>query len=133
MYKIKHKSDGSIERYKTRLIIRGDTQRKGINYNEIFSFVVKITTMKCLLTMDAKSDWTVFQLDVNNAFLHGSLAEEVDMKPPFGLTVSPLSSSSTLVCSLKKSLYGLKQTFGQWFSKLYETLVSKGFTVSRND
>lgn len=71
VYKIKQKYDGFIERYKARLVTRGDSQVAGLDYFEIFSPVIKSTTIKCLLTAVVKNNWAVHQLDVNNTSLHG--------------------------------------------------------------
>ncbi|XP_075095334.1 uncharacterized protein LOC142173611 [Nicotiana tabacum] len=109
------KADGSIERYKARLVIRGDSQQEGIDFTETFSPIAKHTTIKCLLTLAAKSKWIVY------------------MKVRPGLDISGSSSSSTLVCKLKKSLYGLRQASRQWFFKLSEALLSKGYISSLND
>ena len=69
------------------------------------------------------------QLDVNNAFLHGDLHDDVYMKPPPGLTLS----NPHLVCKLLKSLHGLRQVFRQWHSKLHSSLLSRGYAISKND
>ncbi|GJU59922.1 ribonuclease H-like domain-containing protein [Tanacetum coccineum] len=128
IYKIKYRSSGEIDRYKARLVAQGFGQKEGIDYEETFSPVVKMVTVRCLLNIVVSMSWHVFQRDVNNALLYGDLEETVYMKPPEGYF-----PSDNKVCSLKKSLYGLKQAPRQWNAKLTSTLIENGFSQSKSD
>ncbi|XP_019240064.1 PREDICTED: uncharacterized protein LOC109220058 [Nicotiana attenuata] len=88
-----------------------------------------MTTVRTLVTIAIKRGWGLYQLDVNNVFLHGDLHEEVYMEIPQGLMVD----DSKPACRLRKSLYGLKQASRQWYDKLTESLCSKAFQHSASD
>ncbi|KAM3280467.1 hypothetical protein ACQJBY_047323 [Aegilops geniculata] len=106
VFKHKFCADGSLERYKARWVVRGFNQRAGVDYGETFSPVVKPATIRSVLTIAASRGWPVHQLDVKNAFLHGTLAEEVYCLQPAGFVDEHRPQH---VCRLNKSLYGLKQ------------------------
>lgn len=127
VYRIKYRSDGSIERYKARLVIHGNRQQAGIDFSETFAPTVKLVTVRAFLAVAAIKGFELHQMDVRNAFLHGDLAEEVYMTPPPGF------SSPGLVCRLQKSLYGLRQAPRCWFAKLSTALTTYGFTQSVSD
>lgn len=129
VFKIKYNADGSVERYKARLVVLGNHQVAGDDYDETFAPVAKMTTVRSLLGIIAAKNWEVYHMDVHNAFLHGDLDEEVYMKLPLGFQ----HSEPNKVCRLHKSLYGLKQAPRCWFSKLADALTTFGFVQSYED
>ncbi|KAE8705011.1 Cytochrome P450 84A1 [Hibiscus syriacus] len=129
IYRIKEEHDGS-KRYKARLVIKGFQQKEGINYNEIFSPVVKLSTIRLVLKIIAAGNLHLEQLDVKTAFLHGDLEEEIYMRQPEGFIEA---DKKNLVCRLKKSLYGLKQAPRQWYKKFDSFMSSSGFTRCQAD
>lgn len=129
VYKIKYHADGTVERYKARLIIFGNHQVEGIDYNETFAPIAKMVTVRAFLAVAAAKNWELHQMDVHNAFLHGDLDEQVYMKFSPGFN----AGKPGLVCRLKKSLYGLKQAPRCWFAKLAASLKKYGFLQSYSD
>ena len=129
VYKIKFLPDGTVDKYKARLVIRGFDQREGLDYKHTFSPVAKAATIRVLIAIATAKGWPLHQLDVNNAFLHGYVEEEIYMKPPEGYT----KALPGQVCKLNKSLYGLKQASRQWNQELSKFLSSLGYVQSKHD
>lgn len=117
-------------RYKARLVAKGFAQKEGVDYNEIFSPVVKHTSIRVLLSLVAHGDLELEQLDVKTAFLHGDLDEEIYMYQPEGYKVEGKESQ---VCRLRKSLYGLKQSPRQWYKRFDSFMIKQGFSRSSYD
>ena len=101
-----------------------------MDFNEVFSPVVKHTSIRVLLSLVAIKDLKLEQLDVKTAFLHGDLEEQIYMKQPEGFEVV---GKENHVCLLKKSLYGLKQSPRQWYKKFDSFKVSINFSHSNYD
>ena len=123
VYRIKGEDDGS-KRYKARLVVKGFEQRYGIDYTDVFTPVVKLTTIRLVLSMVVAENLLLHQMDVNTTFLHGDLEDELYMTQPEGFVVK---GKENLVCKLKKSLYGLKQAPKQWYKKFDGFMMEIGY------
>uniref|UniRef100_A0A2N9HNF3 Uncharacterized protein n=1 Tax=Fagus sylvatica TaxID=28930 RepID=A0A2N9HNF3_FAGSY len=119
VYKIKTRSDGTVDRYKARLVAKGFTQEYGIDYEETFAPVARLSSVRTLIAVSASRHWPLFQMDVKNAFLNGELTEEVYMQLPPGFSQPP--GFSHKVCRLRRALYGLKQAPRAWTSRILST------------
>ncbi|KAG8495890.1 hypothetical protein CXB51_007509 [Gossypium anomalum] len=107
VYKIKYRSDRLVERYKARLVVRGFFQQYGLDYEETFSSMAKVVTVRVLLALTASKESKLLEMDVKNDFLHGELDREIYMNQPTGFENG---SHPSYVCKLKKALYELKQS-----------------------
>ncbi|RVW71211.1 Retrovirus-related Pol polyprotein from transposon TNT 1-94 [Vitis vinifera] len=125
-----YKVDGTIERYKARLVAKGFTQTYGVDYQETFSPVAKLNTMRVLLSLAANLDWPLHQFDVKNAFLHGDLEEDIYMDIPSGYVAN---TEGNIVCKLQRTLYGLKQSPQAWFGRFSTATKKYGFQQSNSD
>lgn len=129
VYKEKRDANGSIERHKARLVVKGFHQREGIDYDEVFAPVSKYSTLRTLLAIAAHQDLEIHQLDIKTAFLNGNLDEDVYIQQPPGYS----NDNPNLACKLNKALYGLKQASRAWHRTLKTKIESMGFTESTAD
>ncbi|GJU26823.1 ribonuclease H-like domain-containing protein [Tanacetum coccineum] len=130
LFKHKHFVYGSLSKYKVRLVANENNQQFGVDYDETFSLVVKPAIIHTVLGLAASRNWHVYQFDVKNAFLHGTLSQVVYIHQPPGFR-DPRHPDH--VCLLQRSLYGLKQAPHAWF-KCFESYATRvGFSHSRCD
>ena len=130
VFKVKCGADGSVERFKARLVAQGYSQSLGVDYQEVFSPVVRYSSIRSLLAVANIRDWEIHQMDVKTAFLQGDLDEEIYMKQPDSYVDKERPNH---VCKLKKSIYGLKQAARCWNFAIDNFLKSSGYQNSSAD
>jgi hypothetical protein len=130
IYKIKHATDGSVEKFKERFVARGFTQKEGINYEETFAPVARYTSIRTIIALTSVLGWKLHQMDVKTTFLNGKIEHEVFVEQPNGFV---LHNKGTHVCKLRKALYGLKQAPRVWYDRIDGFLKGPGFQKSDAD
>ncbi|KAE8689292.1 putative Retrotransposon protein, Ty3-gypsy subclass [Hibiscus syriacus] len=124
VFKIKRNGDDQVERYRARLVVKGYAQKECIDFNEIFSPVVRLTTFQVVLAMCATLNLHLEQLDVKTTFLHGNLEEEIYMLQPEGFEEK---EKKNLDCRLNKSLYILNQASRCWYKRFDSFIMCLGY------
>ena len=124
IYKTKLNEHGEVDKYKARLVAKGYTQQHGVDYTEVFAPVACIDTIRLVFALAAQKGWSLFQLDVKSAFLHGELNEEVYVEQPPGYIVK---GEENKVYRLRRALYGLKQAPRAWYSRIEAYFLKEGF------
>ena len=123
VFKVKKNADGSVERYKARVVAQGFAQRPGFDYTETFAPTPKWPALCAILALAALEDLHLESVDISSAFLNGELEEEVYMRQPEGF----VEKGNNWVWHLLKSIYGLKQAGRCWHKKLNEVFEKIGF------
>ena len=129
VYKVKHKADGTIERFKARLVAQGFSQRPGFDYLETFAATMRWSTLRIILALAAIEDLELRSVDISHAFINSNIDTEIYMKQPEGFK----QGGPNIVCRLNKSLYGLKQSPHLWSEKLASVLSELGFKHMQAD
>ena len=130
IYKKKRGSDGKVETFKARLVEKGYTQKEGIDYEETFSPVAMLKSIRILLAVAASLDYEIWQMDVKTAFLNGNLNEDIYMQQPEGFKAK---GKEHMVCKLQRSIYGLKQASRSWNISFDQAITSFGFEKSPDE
>ena len=130
VWKVKYKADGSLEKFKARLVAQGYSQIEGFDVQETFAPTARMTTIRMVIALAASRGWPIYQMDVKSAFLNGHLKEEVYVTQPPGFE---MPNSENKVCKLKKALYGLKQAPRAWNKRIDSFLGSIDFKQCASD
>ncbi|KAJ4754257.1 polyprotein [Rhynchospora pubera] len=130
VFKTKYGADGTINKYKARLVVKGYAQKYGLDFEETFSPVARFETVRMILSLAAQMKKHVYQLDVKSAFLNGDLNEEVYVEQPEGFKKK---GKENWVYKLTKALYGLKQAPRAWYSKIDSCFIKSGFERSKSE
>lgn len=130
VFDIKQGYEGIDERYKARLVAVGCSQIPGLDFDQTFAPVVRLSTFRLFLAMAAEGNLEILQIDVKTAFLYGRLKEEIYMRQPEGFAVPGREKE---VCRLIKSLYGLKQAPRVWNTELNDAILQYGLIRSEQD
>lgn len=130
LHKHKYDANGVFRKHKSRLVANGKSQQHGVDFDETFSPVVKSATIRTVLHVALANEWPIHQLDVQNAFLHGTLDETVYMFQPPGFVDA---SKPNHVCKLNRSIYGLKQAPRAWNGRFVSFITKQGFEQSKSD
>lgn len=126
VFDLKRKGDGSIKKFKARLVADGNTQRYGVDFDRIFSTVAKLSTLRLLMVIAAAHNYSLTSIDIRQAYLQATLTEELYMNIPPGMADTD-ENGHPLVVRLRRSLYGLKQAGREWHTLLASTLHQWGF------
>jgi len=126
VFDCKPRPDGSVEKFKARLVADGNTQKQGVDFDAVFATVVKLPTVRVALALAAQFRWGLWQWDIQQAFLQATLTDELYMRLPPHLPARD-ADGDLLVCKLHKSLYGLRQAAREWAERLNACLLDFGF------
>lgn len=132
VFDVKRNGDGSVEKFKARLVADGNSQQHGVDFDRVFSTVAKLSTLRLVIAIAALRDYNLTSIDIRQAYLQATLQEEIYMQVPPGLSDVDCNGNE-MVVKLRRSLYGLKQAGREWHQLFASTLLEWGFARSEID
>ncbi|KAG8502831.1 hypothetical protein CXB51_000478 [Gossypium anomalum] len=130
VFTAKFNSDGSLNKHKARLVVKGYSQEYGTDFMETFAPIARLDTIKLLFALAVQKQWKIHQLNVKSAFLNGFLNEQIYIEQPEGFKVP---GEEDKVYRLRKALYGLKQAPRAWYDRVDAYLCRLGFKKSQSE